>query len=179
MQATNEKKTEKTKKTVKATKATKAQAEIIVSEIKRLICDFEKRSEIVRYCAKEYKIKSRQVDCYLQRAHKELQSSLPDSGLHLQYAIQRLKALKEKAMKTNDLKTALGVEKELNKLLLPRSPSVQVTSNVQVNNAMLQDRIKGRLPIKTLLEAYKTLKESGAVDDTYTLEQYLLSQSGE
>lgn len=114
---------------VRPVKSTRERARTIQGDIVELVADMASHAEIVRYCAENYGIRTRQAEKYIARAREQIREQVEQEyGSCLAGAIERLKALREQVSQEQDYRTLLQVEREINRILLPspgkRSESV-------------------------------------------------------
>lgn len=99
-------------------KSTAAEIELRVQMIVAMILQGYSRADIVRYCAKKWKIESRQSDEYLLKAKAQIKLSTDISKEEqLELAKARYGDLYQKNYKTQDFKECRAVQDSLNKML--------------------------------------------------------------
>ena len=112
----------------KKRKANTKEADERRSIIAKLILDGYSRRDIVRNCAKMFRVSERQIEEYYIQCGKEFKkAAMADRGTEFKKAIQRALRLYNKCLKDNDRRSAVAVFKELNELLGLKSVKLEVT----------------------------------------------------
>ena len=92
-----------------AKKSTKIEVDMRVNRVARLLANGAVRSDIVRYCAKEWDVAERQSDTYIAKAREIIRADWESDRLTFTAEIlAQLATLQKEARKTNNLNAALN-----------------------------------------------------------------------
>lgn len=98
-------------------KSTMAEVQQRIDVVYQMLLQGLGKQEIVRYCADKWKVGVRTTEKYIHRATIELgHVSNEERQSALGSAVKRLNSIYYKAMKKDDLKTAIVAQKEINDL---------------------------------------------------------------
>jgi len=144
-------------------RATKQIKEEISKVVTSMIGNMSTRADILVVIGDKYKIKRSMIDNYIREARAKMVEAV--SGSETEYiadAVYRLKELKARAIRQNDLKTLLGVEKEINRLLIPPSSKVVVTGK-NGDPIKLDQKVRIDTSDEHSAEVLRILLETGAI----------------
>lgn len=110
------------------------------------------RIDILRYGAKKWKLKDRQIDMYIERARREIEASaIINRDEQLGLALGRLNDLYAKNMQIDDYRAALQVQKELSGLLGLNAP---MRHEIDWKTRAIKDIQAGRIEFQPFANAF-------------------------
>ena len=128
-----------------------AELEQRVARVANLLLDGLTRRQIVGICGEEMKVSSGTVDRYIAQANQNL-AAAHDSDLKAELAksIDKLIRYQQSCLVNGDMKTAVDIEKQLNKLHGLDRQQVEVKHSVDDPLVMLMTSIRerGKAPVE-------------------------------
>jgi len=107
-------------------KATKVEVQQRINEVYELLIGGASKGNIVRHAAEKWAVSERQTETYIKRANEHLaEAAAIRRDTELGKALARLNKLYMQALRVQDYRIALSVQKELNNLLALHAPSQQ------------------------------------------------------
>lgn len=118
LEGTNDKK-------IESTKGTLAEVELRIATVYEMVVKGASRAYIVRFCAKEWNLKPRQVDVYLKRVYKQIKITYDDSyrELIIQKQMAQLDDLYVKNYTIEDFRECRNIIESRSKLLGLNAPA--------------------------------------------------------
>ncbi len=108
-------------------KSTDAEIELRIATVYEMVVKGCSRKYIVRYCAENYKIESRQVDVYLKRVHDEIKEnfSKEDKEKLISNCLARLNDLYVKSYIIEDFRECRNIIETESKLIGLNAPTLK------------------------------------------------------